>query len=91
MLREKCGTRRADEPRESRRRCAVDGLVLDGFEVLPVIAPADEDVESWFDGDDVVTWVCREVRGTRAVLGRVASHRDRLLSRARRGESGGRS
>jgi len=91
MLREGCTTRREREPREPQRRCAVDGLVLDGFELLAVIAPVGEDVGSWFDGDDAPTWVCREVRGARVVLGRVASDRDRLLSRTPPGEFGGRS
>lgn len=93
MLRERPTTWRAEERRQPQRRRAIDGLVLDGLEILPVVAALGEDLDSWFDDDDdrEVIWVCREVRGDRAVLGRLTIARDRLLSRADRGSLGRRS
>jgi hypothetical protein len=94
MLREGLDGWRIEEPTRTPRRRAVDAIVLDDLEIVPVVAPEDEDVGSWFEDDDEEgcdLWVCREVVGGSIVLARFAGDRPRLLSRAWRGAIGGRS
>jgi hypothetical protein len=93
MLREGLDDWRIEERTRSPRRRAVDALVLDDLEIVPVVAPEDEDVDWWFeDGEESLDlWVCREVVGGSVVLARFTGDRPRLLSRACRGAIGGRS